>query len=53
MAITSKNEKQYVRLQLSIRETQGAFSDKVAPNIDGFTDEPVVQCHVEVVKNAF
>ena len=30
-----------------IRETQGAFSvsDKVTPDtIDGFTDEPVVQC---------
>ena len=31
-----KNEKQYVRLQLSIPGTQGAFSDKVAPYIDYF-----------------
>ena len=31
-----KNEKQYVRLQLSIPGTQGAFSDKVAPDIDYF-----------------
>ena len=29
---------------LSIPGTQEAFSDKVIPNIDGFTDEPVVQC---------
>ena len=34
-----------------IPETQGAFSvsDKVTPDtIDGFTDEPVVQCGVQV-----
>ena len=31
--------------------TQGAFSDKVTPDIDGFTDEPVVQCDVQVVEN--
>ena len=33
---TEKNKKQYVRLQLSIPGTQGAFSDKVAPDIDYF-----------------
>ena len=32
--------------------TGGAFSDKVAPDIDGFTDEAVVQCDVQVVENA-
>ena len=34
--ITKKNEKQYIRLQLSIPGTQGAFLDKVAPDIDDF-----------------
>ena len=33
--------------------TQGAFSDKVTPDIDGFTDEPAVQCDVQVVENIF
>ena len=28
-----------------------AFLDKVASDIDGFTDEPVVSCDVQVVKN--
>ena len=28
---------------------QGAFSDKVTPGIDSFTNEPVVQCDVRVV----
>ena len=32
---------------------QGAFSDKVAPDIDGFSDEPVVQCDVQVTENTF
>ena len=53
VAITKKNGKQYVRLQLSIPGTQGAFSDKVTPDIDYFTDEPQVQCDVQVVKNNF
>ena len=30
---------------------QGPFSDKVTPDIDGFTDEPVVQCDVQAVEN--
>ena len=38
---------------VSIPETQGAFSDKVAPNIDDFTDEPEFQCDFQVVKNTF
>ena len=34
--------------------TQGAFSDKVNPDsFDGFTDESVVQCDVQVVENTF
>ena len=28
----------------------GAFSDRVMPDIDYFTDEPVVQCDASVVK---
>ena len=31
---------------------QGAFSDKVAPDIDDFTDKPDAQCDVQVVKGA-
>ena len=50
VAISEKNEKQYVRLQLSITGTQEAFLDKVTPDIDGFTGEQVVQCDVQVVK---
>ena len=30
-------------LTSEILEIQGTFSDKVTPDIDGFTDEPVVQ----------
>ena len=33
--------------------TQGAFSDKVNSDINGFTDEPVVQHDVQVVENTF
>ena len=29
------------------------ISDKVIPAIDVFTDEPVVQCDVQVVENTF
>ena len=28
------------------------FSNKISPDIDGFTDEPAVQCDVQVVENA-
>ena len=45
--------KNYVRLQLSMPGTQEAFWDKVTTDIDGFTDEPVVQCDIEVIKNIF
>ena len=52
VAIAEKNWKQYVRLPLSISGTQGAFLDKVIPDIDGFTDEPVVyQRNAQVVEN--
>ena len=55
VVITEKNEKQYVRqiTQLGIPGTQGTFSDKITPDIESFTDEPVVQCDVQVVKNTF
>ena len=33
--------------------TQRAFSDKFNPDIDGFTDEPVVLCHARVAKITF
>ena len=33
--------------------TQGEFSDKVILDIDGFTNEPVVQCNLWVVRNTF
>ena len=42
VAISKKNGKQYVRLQLSIPRTQWSFSDKVAFDIDDFTDESEV-----------
>ena len=29
----------------------GAFSDNIAPGIDCFTDEQVVQCNIQVVRN--
>ena len=41
------------QIQLSIQGTQGAFSDKATSNIDDFTDEPEVQCDIQVVKNTF
>ena len=62
VAITEKNEKQYVRIcpiyigqiiQLGIPGTEEAFSDKVTPDIDGFTEESVVRYDVPVVKNTF
>ena len=49
VTITEKNEKQYVRLQLNTPGPQGACLDKVTPDIDGFTDEPVAhQCDIQV-----
>ena len=62
VAITEKNENQYVHTCPTcwtnftaryIRDPSGIFSDKVIPDIDGFTDEPVVRCDVRVVKNTF
>ena len=49
IAITEKNEN--LCRTTGIPGTQGAFSDKVTPYIDGFTDEPVVQCNVQVLEN--
>ena len=40
--------KNYVRLQ----GNQGS-KGQVTPDIDGFTDEPVAQCDVQVVENIF
>ena len=42
-----------IRLWLSILGTQRAFSDKVAPDIDGFTDELVRPCDAQLVENTF
>ena len=41
IVITEKNEKP---------GTHRAFSDKVARDIDGFTDEPIVQCDEPIVQ---
>ena len=55
VAITEKNEKQNVKKSYSqvylIRK--GHFQKKLLPDIDGFTDETVVQCYVPVLKNTF
>ena len=51
IAIIKENEKLYVRLQLSIPETQGAFLGKVI--LDGFTNKIVFQCDIQVVENTF
>ena len=55
VVITEKIENQYVSkiMQVGILRTQGVFSDKVTQDVDGFTDEPVVQYDVRVVKHAF
>ena len=49
--ITEKNEK--LCQTTGKPGIQGAFSGEVNPDIDGFTDEPVVQCDVHVVENIF
>ena len=49
MTKTEKHEK--LCLTTGIPVIQGEFSDKVTPGIDIFTDEPVVQCDVQVVEN--
>ena len=51
IAITEKNEK--LCHTTGIPRTQGAFSDKVTLDVDGFTDEPVDKCHVQVAENTF
>ena len=39
--------------QLDIPGPQESFSVKGTPDTDGFTNKPVVQCNVRVVKNTF
>ena len=51
IAITEKHEK--LLDNTGIPKPQGAISDKVTPDIDAFSDEPVVQCDVQVVENNF
>lgn len=56
LAITVKNEKKTNGRQIiqrGIRGTQGAFTNKITPDIDGCTDEPVFPCDVRIVKNYF
>ena len=36
-----------------MKDPRGFFTNKVTPDIDGFTDEPVVQCNFRVVKDSF
>ena len=51
VAITVKNEK--LCQTKGIPGTQGIFSDTVTSDISGFTNEPVVQCDVQVAGNTF
>ena len=51
IVITEKNEK--LCQTRGIPGTQGLFSDNVTSDVDGFTDEPVVQCDTQVVENTF
>ena len=51
MTITEKSKKLCQRT--SIVGNQGTFSDKVIPDTDVFTDQPVVQCNFQVVENTF
>ena len=45
--------KNYVRLQ-GYQGPKGHFqTDKVTPDIDYFTDKPVLQCDVQDVENTF
>ena len=55
MQLLKKYEKQYIKLLLYIPRIQGVFSDRIARDIIGFTDEPVVQYQydVQVLKNTF
>ena len=49
--VTVKNEE--LCQTTGIPGNQGAFLDKVTSDIDGFTDELVVHCDLQVVKNTF
>ena len=50
-AIIEKNKK--LCQPTGIVGNQGTFSDKVTPDTDVFTDQPVVQCNFQVVENTF
>ena len=52
MSIIEKNEKKYVRLQ-EYQVPKGHFQIKLPQIFDGFTDQLVVQCDIQVVKNTF
>ena len=51
IVITEKNGK--LCQTTGIQRNLGTFLDKVTPDIDGFTDEPVVKCDVQVIENTF
>ena len=51
MAITEKSKK--LGQPTRIVGNQRTFSDKVTPDTDVFTDQPVVQCNFQVVENTF
>ena len=53
ISITEQNKKQHFKIQLRIPETPGTFTERIAPDIVGFTDKPVVQhqCDIQVVEN--
>ena len=51
IVITEKNEK--LCQTTGIPRTQGAFSEKVTPDIDDITNELVVQGDVHVAENTY
>ena len=57
LTIPSRNYEQQPRHDNSIpvryMRAPESFSEKGTPDIDGFTNKPVVQCDVRVVKNTF
>ena len=55
IAISEQNNKQHFKIQLRIPGIPGAFSERIAPDIVGFTDKPVIQhqCDVQAVRNNF
>ena len=51
VTITVNNEKLCLTTRIPV--TQVTFWNKVTPDVDGFNDGPVFQCHVQVVENTF